>query len=115
MAQSHLTFYFHATPAVRKLFEKDVAKVAAAAIRAALRTARSAEVAHQQISYGGQHIAFSSRVSSAGDLVVELDIGDADLANRVILEGEYRAANRDARDRSEAQREAERKLRQRRW
>jgi hypothetical protein len=67
------------------------------ALRAMLRRHRALEVAHQQISYAGEQLAFSSRISPLGDLIIEFELGNARIAERVILEEDYRAAERKAR------------------
>ncbi len=115
MARSLLPFHYHATAAAQQLLGGALPRVAMLAIRTVIKNRKSVEVAHQQLSYRGHAIALASRVTASGDLVVEIDIGDPRLAHHVVLEDDFRAASRDARDRDTKQREAERKLRQRRW
>lgn len=55
------------------------------------------EVAHQQVVFRGHHFAFSSRVSQAGELYLELDVGDPRLGDRLVLEDELRKAGRQIR------------------
>jgi hypothetical protein len=59
-----------------------------------LKSRRSLEVAHQQIRFGQHHLAFCSRIGSLGDLIIELDIGDPRLSNRIILEEDLRRARK---------------------
>ena len=60
--------------------------------------ARHAIVAHQQIRFKGQNLAFCSRISGHGDLIIELDIGDERLSDRIILEEELRLSERKVRE-----------------
>jgi hypothetical protein len=80
------------TPAVRQAVGPDVNIVGGLALRAVLKSKRSLEIAHQQIKYRSHHLAFSSRIGVHGDLILELDVGDPRLADRVILEADYRKA-----------------------
>lgn len=94
MTRAFLPFYCYPTPAVAKLIGSDVDRVALLALRAILLDARSLEVAHQQIRYGGHDLAFSSRINAAGDVVIDLDVGEPGLRDRIVLEADLR---RDAR------------------
>jgi hypothetical protein len=80
------------TPAARALLGRDVSKVALLAVQAMLRQRKSIEIAHQQVRYGRHVFAFSSRVGRDGDLILQLDIGDPALGDRVILETDLRRA-----------------------
>jgi hypothetical protein len=70
----------------------DLHKVAVMAMRALLRNRRGVEVALQQIDYRKRPIAFSSRIGQMGDLILELDIGNPALADRLFLEQDLRKA-----------------------
>ena len=94
MTRAFLPFYCYPTPAVAMLIGSDVDRVALLALRAILLDARTMEVAHQQIRYGGHDLAFSSRVNTAGDVVIALDVGEPGLRDRIVLEADLR---RDAR------------------
>ncbi len=69
-----------------------VRKLAVLALRAVLQHRKGLEVAHQQIAFGEHHVAMSTRITSTGELVVELDIGDPRLLDRLILDDELRQA-----------------------
>lgn len=84
----------HSSPAVRQLAGVDLDRIAGLALRALLKNRRSIEVAHQQIVYRARHFAFSSRIGGEGDLILELDVGDPRLAERLIVEEEFRQAGR---------------------
>jgi hypothetical protein len=90
MTRAFLPFYCFPTPAAAKLIGSDVDRVALLALRAMLLHAGTVEVAHQQVRYAGHDLAFSSRVNKAGDLVIDLDIGDQSLRDRIVLEAELR-------------------------
>jgi hypothetical protein len=96
-----LPFIILPSNAVRNLLGRDVPKAALIALRAVLANRKSLEVAHQQVRYGKHRIACSSRVSRAGDLVVELDVGDPQLDNIVVLEADLRRAETAARERND--------------
>jgi len=80
--------------AVRKAAGPDLGKVARLALEAVLKNGGSLEIAHQQITYGKSHFALSSRIGSRGQLILELDIGNPALADRIILEHDLRWAER---------------------
>ena len=86
MARANFPFYFVATAAVEKAVGAQLQAVALAALKAMLRHGKGLEIAHQQITYGDVPLAFSSRVTKSGDLVLDLDLGDPRLASRIILE-----------------------------
>jgi hypothetical protein len=94
MDRAFLPILVIATHAARRALGSDVRKVAVLAAKAMLKSRRSLEVAHQQIRFGQHHLAFCSRIGSLGDLIVELDIGDPRLSNRVILEEDLRRARK---------------------
>ena len=94
MSRAYLPYFLIPSPAARKLLGPDLAKVGSLALKAILRHRRSLEVAHQQIRYRGHHLAFSSRITGSGELVLELDIGDERLSQRLILEEDLRPALR---------------------
>jgi hypothetical protein len=80
MDRGLLPFVLIASPAARKQLGRDLGKVAVLAMQALLRQRKSVEVAHQQLSYRKQAIAFSSRVGRYGDLLVlESDLRRAEL------------------------------------
>lgn len=100
MDRAALPFLLVASPAARALAGRDLAKIAVLAMQAMIRHRRSIEVAHQQIRYRKSCFAFSSRVGRYGDLILELDVGDPRLAERLILEADLRQAElQQARDR----------------
>jgi hypothetical protein len=97
MNRTYLPFLFLPSVAAARLIGRDRDKVAVLALRAILKSHKRLEVAHQQIRYRDHHLAFSSRITAAGELVVELDIGDARLEDRLVLEEELRTARRKVR------------------
>jgi hypothetical protein len=99
MDRAALPFLLVTTPALRKALGREVEKVAVLAAQALLRHRKTLEVAHQQVRYRKQLIAFSSRVGRHGDLILELDVGDPALENRVVLEADLRRAELNARER----------------
>lgn len=94
MARALLPFYCFPTPPAAKIVGSDVSTVAVLALKAILRGGRGLEIAHQQIRYGEHALAFSSRVTPGGDLIVEIDVGDPKLCDRVVVEADLAAANR---------------------
>lgn len=96
MDRASLPFLFVASPAIRGALGKNLGPVAVMAMQALLRNGKGLEVALQQISYGKLPIAFSSRVGRYGDLIIELDIGDPTLADRIFLERDLRRAAGEA-------------------
>jgi hypothetical protein len=85
---------FRPSVAARKAAGPDLGKVARLALEAVLKNGRSLEIAHQQITYGNSHFALSSRIGSGGQLILELDIGNPALADRIILEQDLKGAER---------------------
>jgi hypothetical protein len=94
MGRTVLPFVFFLSHAAASLIGRDRDKVAQLALRAILKSHRTLEVAHQQIRYRGHHLAFSSRITAFGELVVEIDVGDPRLEERLVLEEELRSAGR---------------------
>jgi hypothetical protein len=97
MVRTFLPFLFLPSHAAARLIGRDGDRVAVLALRAILKSHKSMEVAHQQIVYRDHHLAFSSRITSGGDLVIEMDVGDARLEDRLVLEDELRVAGRKLR------------------
>ncbi len=97
MTRAYLPFICVPTPAVRAAIGGSVEPVALAALKAILRRGHGLNIAHQQIVYAGHDLAFSSRVTSAGDLVLTLDIGDPKLRDRIVLEADLRQKARSVR------------------
>lgn len=75
----------------------DLQKVAVLAAKAIIRRGKSLEVAHQQIRFADHDLAFCSRIGAKGDLILELDLGDPRLSDRIILEEELQRASKFAR------------------
>jgi hypothetical protein len=94
MAEVFLPIIVFPTHAARQALAADLAKVAVLAMKAILRNRRGIEVAHQQVRYRKRDFAFSSRIGARGDLIIELDLGDPKLADRIILEDDLRRAAR---------------------
>ena len=97
MARAYFPFYLVPTAAVEKALGADVPRVAQAALKAILRHGKGLEIAHQQICYQGHELAFSSCVTAAGDLVLDIDLGDPKLRARIVLEKDLRAEGRTLR------------------
>jgi len=95
MNRAYFPFLLIPSHAVRNLLRRDLAKVGVLALRAILQHRKGLEVAHQQIRYRRHDLAFSSRIGSRGDLILEFDIGDPRLAHRLVLEEDLRRANRN--------------------
>ena len=100
MNRADLPFVFFPSRAVVDLLGKDLKDLRAAAVmavRAVLRHRKSLEIAHQQIMWGEHHLAFSTRIGAAGDLIVELEVGDASLRGCIVLEDDFQKASTAAR------------------
>lgn len=97
MHRSYLPFLFMPSAAAQRLLGKRGADAAVLALKAVVANGRSLEVAHQQIHFGGNDYAFSSRIGADGTLIVDLDVGDARLGDRIVLEEELRTAGRNQR------------------
>jgi hypothetical protein len=96
MKRAHLPFLVVPSHAVAALIGRELEVVAVLALRAILQHRKGLEVAHQQIRYRNHDLAFSSRVSGGGNLMLELDVGDPRLGQRLILEDELRRTTRNA-------------------
>jgi hypothetical protein len=95
MKRAHLPFLVVSSHAVATLVGRDLDRVAVLALKAILQHRKGLEVAHQQIRYRNHYLAFSSRISRNGDLILELDVGDPRLSQRIVLEEELRRAARN--------------------
>jgi hypothetical protein len=82
------------THAARRALGADVRRAAVLAAKAIIRGRRGFEIAHQQIRFRDHDLAFCSRIGTQGDLILELDVGDPKLGDRIVLEEELRRANR---------------------
>jgi hypothetical protein len=92
MNRAYLPFLFLPSHSLAEAVGGDIRKIAVLALRAVLQHRKGLEVAHQQITFGELHVAMSTRITSTGELVVELDVGDPRLQDRLILEDELRQA-----------------------
>ena len=97
MNRAFLPFRFLPSRALVELLGNELHAIAVLAVKAVIRHRKSLEVAHQQIVYREHHIALSTRITTTGELVVDLDIGDPNLSDRIILEDELRRALQSAR------------------
>jgi len=97
MDHGYLPFVLIPSHDVRALLGPDLRKAASLALKAILRHKKSLEVAHQQITYRKHCLAFSSRIGTQGDIILELGLGDPRLGHRLILENELREAQRRLR------------------
>ncbi len=100
MQFAQLPFLIIASQPVRALLGPNLSKAALVAVRAILLHHKSLEVAHQQIRFGKHHLVFSSRIGSKGDLILEIDIGNPGLNDRVVFEDDLRHAEKAARTNS---------------
>ena len=94
MERASLPILVIPTHPVRRVLGSDLGKVAVLAVKAILQNRKGIEVAHQQIRYRKHDLAFSSRIGSRGDIILELDLGDPRLSHRLILEEDLRRASR---------------------
>ena len=85
------------THAARRALGSNLQKVAVLAAKAIIRARKSLEVAHQQIRFAEHDLAFCSRIGAQGDLILELDVGDPRLGERIVLEEELQRASKRAR------------------
>jgi len=106
MQRHPFPIFVYPSAEVRRTLGPDTDRVAALALRAALKNRRSLEIAHQQVQWRSKHFAFSSRIGAEGDLIVELDIGDPRLEGRVVLEDDMKRAGKAAREKSRPTRRA---------
>lgn len=97
MQRAYFPIIYSASPAVVQRTGPGLHRAVILALRAILKHGRSLEVAHQQIRFNGLDLAFCSRISSQGDLIIELDVGDERRSGLIILEDELRTAERKAR------------------
>ena len=97
MPRAFFPIIYSASPAAVQKAGPELHRAVQLALRAILRHSRSIEVAHQQIRFQGVNLAFCSRISVRGDLIVEIDVGDERLSDRIVLEDELRIAERKAR------------------
>ena len=97
MNRAFLPFRFLPSAVLVDRFGKELFAIAVLAVRAVLKHRKSLEIAHQQIIFRDTPIALSTRISETGDVIVDLDIGDPNLANRIILEDELLRAAQSAR------------------
>jgi hypothetical protein len=96
MQKHHLPISVYASPSLRKILKAEVEVAAGKALNAMLKHNRSLEIAHQQFLWRSTPVAFSSRVSAAGYLIIDMDIGDSRLAHRLVLEDDLRNRARRA-------------------
>lgn len=83
---------FRPSVAARKAAGADLNKVARLALATILKNGRTLEIAHQQIVFGETHFALSSWLGSRGQLILDLDLGSPQFADRVILEEDFKRA-----------------------
>lgn len=110
MVRSDLPIYVYASQAARALIGPELERVARLAVKAIVSNRRTLEIAFQQIEYRKHWLALSSRVTSRGDIVVEVDVGDPSLGSRIILEDELRRAEGSSRQEARKVQEARRRL-----
>ena len=102
MTAYNLPISIHTSVALRNRLGSHADRVPALALREVLKNGRSLEIACQQFNFRSQLVVFSSRITAAGSLVIDLDLGDARLAGRVVLEEDLKKANRPAAGRAAA-------------
>ncbi|MDE1993327.1 MAG: hypothetical protein KGI75_12560 [Rhizobiaceae bacterium] len=86
MQKNYLPISIYPSTALHRIIGPDFEKIAGLALREVLKNRRSLEIAHQQVAWKNLTIAFSSRITTSGNLIIELDIGDPRLKDRIILE-----------------------------
>jgi hypothetical protein len=96
MHRNYMPISVYPSTALHSIVGPDFEKIAGLALREVLKNRRSLEIAHQQIGWKKLAIAFSSRITNSGHLIIELDIGDPRLKDRVILEDDMRRAGAPA-------------------
>lgn len=104
MDVASLPILLTASPVLREALGSDLRRVAVLAVQAMLRNGRGLEVALQQIDYRKKPIAFSSRIGRYGDLIIEMDVGDPALGERIFLEADLRKAQAAAAAKAGGQR-----------
>ena len=92
--RSTASFRFVATRAAEEAFGADLGSVASHALHAVIAARRGLEIAHLQFRFRKRCVALCSRITRAGEIEIELDLGDARLPAVVFTEGELRAADR---------------------
>lgn len=97
MPHAYLPFAFFPSRAVVSALGGELERAAVAAVRAVLQRQATLEIAHQQITWRGHTLAFSTRIGTRGDLIVDLDIGDPNLGERIIIEDDLRTAIKASR------------------
>jgi hypothetical protein len=97
MQRAFVPFRFVPSRGVTRALSGDLLVVAVDALRAVIRQAKALEFAHQQIEVRGHHIALSTCVTDTGELIVELDLGDPAVTDRLVTEAELRRANEQAK------------------
>jgi hypothetical protein len=97
MARALFPIHCYATPAAAEVIGPHITTVTVKAPREAFREGRGLEIAHQQIVWGDRDLAFSTRVTDAGDIAIEFDIGDPALRKRLVLEEDLRREGRRLR------------------
>ncbi|MCC7253819.1 hypothetical protein [Hyphomicrobium sp.] len=95
--RAFLPFHVMTSHAVAAKLGRKAERAAVLALRAILQSHRQLEVAHQQVLFGEHNLAFSSRITARGELVIELEIGDPRLEGRIILEDDLNRAVRKVR------------------
>src|SRR5215472_15581948 len=98
MSYGFFPFGFYVSKAASEALGAQANRVAVLALRAILSHRKSMEVAHQQIRYCGRDFVFCSHITGKGQLIIELDLGDARLSDLLILEDDLRNAECKARD-----------------
>jgi hypothetical protein len=97
MARAYLPFHCYPSAEAEKIIGDAIGRVALLALEAILANGKGLEIAHQQIRWRGHDLAFSSRVSGSGELILDIDLGDPRLAGRIVLEEELRREMRQVR------------------
>jgi hypothetical protein len=116
MVRTNIPVFIQPSKKVSDRLGGNIAAVALLAVRAIMKNQRALEVAYQQIDYRGHLLALSSHITSSGDLVIAMDIGDPLLAGRLILEDELVSAENKLSEENKKLADARRKLRRsRRW
>ena len=99
MDRVSLPFLLISTPAARAAAGRDLHTVAVLAFRAILEKRAGIEVAHLQVRYRKHCFAVSSRIGRHGDMVLEIDVGNPALQDRVIFDADLRRAELQQRAR----------------
>jgi hypothetical protein len=91
MQKHHFPISVYASPSLRTILKSQTEAVAGRALNEILKQNKSLEIAHQQFRWGSTPIVFSSRVSQAGYLIIDMDIGDERLSKRIVFEDDLRS------------------------